>query len=739
MSGQRFGEILVRDGLLGAEALLLALEAQKGELPKKRRLGQILREQGVIADQAIAQVLSQQYGFPLVDPLTATVDPTLLARLEDRTALRLLALPLQAVADQVVRVAMADPLNITTRRDLEFALGAAVEIAVAPEDRLREAIEKHYTLDRQLASYLAAIPADSGARSALTGILEVDRGASEDRLREGGGRPYVDLVNLLLADASEQRASDIHIEPQEGGVRVRYRVDGVLREVLRLPRWVEAGILSRVKIIASLDIAEKRKAQDGRVRVNISGSPLDLRVSVVPSQFGETAVLRLLDPRIVEADLSALGFQSYAFQTYYRLISRPQGLVLITGPTGSGKSTTLYATINRLRSEQTSICTIEDPIEFTIDGLTQMAVDEKRGMTFAHCIRAMLRQDPNVLIIGEVRDKETAHAACQAALTGHLVLATLHTNDTVSAIGRMRDLEVPSYLLGATLTGIVAQRLVRRLCPTCRLPAQPRDLDWNRLSIPPQEFTGTPHRVGPGCSPCRHVGYKGRVGVYEILNIDETLRDLVYQGADEGRLRDAARETGARTLLEDGLLKMWEGVTSVEELARVLPGGGWVSAPAPTPPASIEPDSDDLPEISTVELLPSEPRPVAEDADLILVVDDAAEIRELVKFTLQSSGYRVITANDGLEALEAVKRHTVSLVVLDVMMPGMTGFEVCQHLKQDLTTAFLPVLILSARGDQAHIKSGFRAGADDYLPKPFDPEELELRVAALLRRAYRGA
>ncbi|MCK6528788.1 type II/IV secretion system protein [Myxococcota bacterium] len=772
MAGQLFGEILKGEGLIDDSALARALERQASERPR-RRLGELLVLERAVRDDAIALGLSRQYGFPLVDPVTAPVDPEVLSHIDADQARRLGALPLYSVADQVVRVAAADPLDLGMRRDLEFALGRALEVAVAPASRIEEAIQKHFNLERQLAAILSEVRPQGVADRPGPGLrtLDVDSATVDGALREGAARPFTDLLNFLLADAHFQRASDIHVEPHEHAVRVRYRVDGVLREVVRLPRWVDAGLVSRTKVVAGLDIAERRRAQDGRVRVLVGGREIDLRISVMPSQFGETVVIRLLDPTIVEADLGALGLQPYVYQTYYRLVSRPQGLVLITGPTGSGKSTTLYATINRLRSEQTSIVTIEDPIEYTISGITQVGVDEKRGMTFAQCIRAMLRQDPNVLIIGEIRDRDTAQAACQAALTGHLVFATLHTNDTVASVTRLLDLDVPPYLLGATLTGIVAQRLVRRLCRACRLPAAPGDLDWGRLGLAPMDLGGQPHRVGPGCHECRYTGFQGRTGIYEILPFGDAMRDLVHQKADERRMREHALSAGMRTLLDDGLTKVREGITSIEEVARVapspapvtLPAGTGVEArasatgafralprpePSPAPAGAATPaepvetrlDTSELPVLSMADISPlGEPRQVPDDAETLLVVDDAEEILELVRFTLESAGFRVLTARDGPEALEVVKRHPVSLVVLDVMMPGMSGFEVCRALKQDVKTAFLPVLMLSARGDQAHIKSGFRAGADDYLPKPFDPEELELRVRALLRRTFAAA
>ncbi len=801
MTTPLLGKILLDNGYITADNLKVALSQQEADGGK---LGQILLEIEAIDEETLALGLAQQVGFDLVDPVNSAVDPELLSGFSRDVAIRLQTLPLVHTGPHTVTVAMANPFDLEARRELEFVLGKGIQPLVCRAQALRDAIGKHYGLEKELAAILQSVKPEE--EIAASHILDIDLEEIEKRLRVGGARPYIDLLNFLLGNAHNSRASDIHVEPLEHGVQVRYRIDGVLRSAMKLPKWVESGLVSRIKVVGNMDLSIHHLPQDGKVRAHIGGRDQDLRISTIPSQFGETCVLRILDPDILQLDLGDLGLGGTQLNTFYRLISQPQGMVLITGPTGSGKSTSLYATIRRMQTEQTKIVTVEDPVEYTLGGVTQVQVDDRRGMTFANSIRSLLRQDPNVLVIGEIRDEETASTAFQAALTGHLVFSTLHTVDTISTITRLRDLGLPLYLTGSSLLGVVAQRLVRRLCPQCKVEAAPDPSQWRALEMDPVPLA-TSFRPGPGCKHCLYTGYRGRVGIFELLRIDESLRNLILAGADETAIRRAAIDGGLDVLLDAGLAKVEEGVTSLEEMVRhvrsaIIPtraqarhGSAGLKQATSTPPAQeastppppepaaadpapVEPAPDDesvsLPdplEIVTsqplgdavdtlpgeaVELLsgefppavPTDPDPdpvdVPEDGpETILVVDDSQEILDLVRYTLEGVGFRVLTAMDGQEALDTIERHRVNdpvhLVVLDVMMPGMSGFEVCEHLKKDIATAFLPVLILSARGDQAHIKSGFKAGADDYLPKPFDPEELELRIRALLRRAYRDA
>ncbi len=755
MTTPLLGKVLVDAGFVEAEQLDKALEIQRN---KGDRLGQILMDIGALSEDTLAVGLAQQVGFELINPVKSRVEPDLLSVVSRQKAQKWGVLPLYHTGPQVVRVAMTNPFDLDARRDLEFLLGAAIEPVVCNSNQLQEAIATHYGFERELTQMLESVkPTD---KVEVSSVMDIDLQTIEERLRKGGARPYIDLLNFLLANAHKSRASDIHLDPMEDCLKVRYRIDGVLRSAMQLPKWVEPGLISRVKVVGRMDLSIHHKPLEGKIRATIAGREKDLRIATMPSQFGERCVMRILDPSILEFALSDLGLAPGQLQTYYQLISQPQGIILVTGPTGSGKSTTLYATLNRVRSEQTSIVSIEDPVEYTMPAITQVQVDEKRGMTYSAATRSLLRQDPNVLVIGEIRDKDTAQAAFQAALTGHLVFSTLHTSDTVATITRLRDLGVPLYLIGSTLLGIVAQRLVRRLCPYCRKPGQPSEEAWEPLSTKPMPMPDA-YVTGDGCRECLYTGYLGRIGVYEMLRVDDSMRRLIISGGDETSLRRAAEDSGLRTLVDHGVEKVVAGVTTLPELARHIRSPlGAVHKPVvaqlpldkTTPAVMPPPEPEPLPHDEPLAAPPQPDAGAAEEIttpspepghETVLVVDDSEEILDLVRYGLEGAGFRVLVAHDGEEALATIEKHLVNdpvhLVVLDVMMPGLSGFEVCEQLKQDIATAFLPVLILSARGDQAHVKDGFRAGADDYLPKPFDPEELELRIRALLRRAYGGA
>jgi type IV pilus assembly protein PilB len=853
---KRLGEILVAEGRVAPAALneALALQARDGN----KLLGAILVDMGAVTDEQVARGIATQHGLPYVDPTRATVDPALVWKVPRELAERHCLVPLDRREDGKVGVAMADPGDPDARRDAEVLLRATIAPHAASATAIRQAIHRHYGLGADAQRLLAK--ADTSVKGVARGAhvtLELDADLINSQLRSGGQQPYIDLLNFLLLNAIERRASDIHLEPDSEGVRVRFRIDGLLRETLRLPRWAEGPLVSRIKVVGELDVASHRRAQDGKVTATLAGRRIDLRVAVLPTQFGEKVVIRLLDPAMLDTDLGTMGWQPRQLSTFYRMVSQPQGLVVVVGPTGSGKSTTLYGALNRLRAEHTSIVSVEDPIEYTIDGVSQVQVDEKGGMTFANAVRSILRQDPNVIVIGEIRDGATAAAAVEAATTGHLVLSTLHTTNAIGSITRLLDLGVPPYLLGSALLGAVAQRLVRRVCAECSHPADAQDEDWDRLGVAPHALGTRVRRAGPGCPKCQYTGYSGRIGVFEVLHATDPIRGLVFDRGTEQAFWTVAREEGLTTLLDDALYKVRQGTTTMEEVGRVVPVDPWrvevranaaslpgwavqtgavLRASSRPPSAAIAPtaqpgplvrraadggapdhdwerhsaefflaaepaplvpaEGDRAPASAPAEAAPASAAPAAEVAQptapstgatdhaeaadagepatvvppapveaapqpqplaatpapptvaaaitaepsrpaTVLVVDDAEEIRQLVGITLEDS-YTVRFARDGVEALEAVEESPPDLIVLDVMMPRLSGYDVCIKLKERKETERIPVLMLSARGERSHITKGFYAGADDYLPKPFDPEELELRIRALLRRAGRA-
>ncbi|MCK6507500.1 Flp pilus assembly complex ATPase component TadA [Myxococcota bacterium] len=768
---RRLGNILVARGQLGPGELEAALRLQR-EQRRADKLGPLLVELGMCDDVDVAQAIAQQTGLPYVDPVAEPIEAGLVWRLPREMAELHRAVPLHRVHSgdgpvpkgAPVRVAMADPRNMAALSEFQFILGAPIQVCVAAPSRISLAVHRHYDLEPMARRLLDSVPEQLRTPPPPRAQRELGRvGGPRLPGAEDEGQAFIQLLDFIFAQAIQRGASDVHFSPTPDGLRVRYRIDGMLRDVLQLPSWATAALTSRIKVVAGLSVYEHRRPQDGSLAVVHEDRQIDLRISTMPGQFGETTVVRLLDPRMLQVDLGSLGWDRKALARWYRLVSQNQGLVLVVGPTGSGKSTTLYATINRLRSEATHIVTLEDPVEYRVPGISQIQVHAQIGMTFAAGIRSLLRQDPDIMVVGEIRDPESAEAAVEAANTGHLVLSTVHTGHAVDAITRMIDLGVAPFLLGSALLGVVAQRLVRRVCPECSVLAPPVEEDWLRVGIAPVDLGDQVRRVGDGCPACEYVGYKGRVGVFEVMRVDEELRDALHERATDRQLWAIARKAGLRTLLEDALDKVAAGQTTLEELARVVPPDRWERRaiqstgwrlsgteadeppgppPARTTPPAVQAEEDtlhdaaadagaDRGEEDTADAV-SEPhaRPT------VLVVDDHEEILQLVGISLEDH-YAVRFARDGEEALAAVAALRPDALILDVMMPKLSGYEVCERLKGDPATAALPVLILSARGDTAHVKQGFHSGADDYLPKPFDPEELELRVRALLRRSGR--
>jgi type IV pilus assembly protein PilB len=471
-----------------------------------------------------------------------------------------------AVEEDHFRVAMMDPLNLAAIQDIQFASSQRLIVNVASASDIEWAIDHHFRLEVSIDNLVR----DMGTPTRIE-VLERDDTQDDvtDRRTQGQAAPIIRIVNEIISSALDCSASDIHIEPRKTSLVVRNRVDGHLRVTSQLPKWVQGAVTSRIKIMAHLDITEKRRPQDGRVAVRVGRNNVDLRVSALPSSFGEKIVIRLLRSDTGPVTIGGLGFDERTGDRFRALVARPQGILLVTGPTGSGKSTTLYAALSHINSEDRNITTIEDPVEYELDGITQVGIDEKAGRTFSTVLRSLLRQDPDVIMVGEMRDAETATIAMQAALTGHLVLSTLHTNNTTATLTRLRDLGIPSYLVASTINGIIAQRLVRVICETCRASASPSDTELARIGLV-GVGAGQMFYRGKGCGDCGGTGYKGRTAIYEILTMSPKLRDLVAADAPEAALRQLALSEGMSTLALSGLEKVSSGVTTVEEVIRVI-------------------------------------------------------------------------------------------------------------------------------------------------------------------------
>ena len=555
---RRLGEVLVASGHLSAERLDVVLAEQVEDGTPRRRLGRILVDEGVLDEHALAEALGELLGLPVVDLGREAVEPDV-ARLLPRAVAERAQIVLLAVTGRTVRVAAADPTNVVALDDVRLHTGAhEVHVVVATETQVRDKLRRLWALsDESLDITAMADDAEDADEPALD--ERALRSAVDDA-------PTVRLVNAMLAEAVRQGASDLHVEPQRDGLRIRHRVDGVLRDVMLLPKGAAAAVVSRLKIVSGLDIAERRLPQDGRARIAVDGTAVDARVSTLPGLHGEKVVLRLFATDSAVQPLTTLGLTPGQLAVVERVVAASQGLVLITGPTGSGKTRTLYACLARALTPEVNVVTLEDPIELQLPGVTQVAVHPRGGMTFARGLRAVLRQDPDVVMVGEVRDSETAELALQASLTGHLVLTTLHTNDAPGAVTRLVDIGVESYLVASSLSLVIAQRLVRRPCAACAAPYEPADAVLAGLGLSRESLVGASPRRGEGCPACAGSGYRGRLGVFEVLEVSPAIRRAI--GSGEEALADAAAAAGLERLRDHALAVAARGETTYEEVLR---------------------------------------------------------------------------------------------------------------------------------------------------------------------------
>jgi len=536
----------------------LALQRQKGGL-----LGEILVGMGVVSRQKLLLALGKQAGMEVVDLSRMELAHEVVAAVDPSTATVYRLVPIRREGD-VLTVALADPLNAAVLDDLRFLLGCEVRGAVAPEEQVDKAIQRFYA--EGFESARKAVREEAGKPGPVS--VDLSKVDLTDKEAMAKSPPIVKLLNYILFQAIRDRASDIHLEPFEKEFKVRYRLDGVLYDLEAPQKALAEALISRVKVMADLDIAETRVPQDGRIELSIGGRPVDIRVSTLPTMFGESCVLRVLDRTNVSLDLTRLGLRERELKVVRALMKKPHGIVLVTGPTGSGKTTTLYSVLQEANDVAVKIITTEDPVEYDLDGIVQVQINEEIGLTYASCLRSILRQDPDVILVGEIRDLETAQIAVEASLTGHLVFSTLHTNDAPSAVTRMVDIGVEPFLLAATLEAVVAQRLVRRICPGCRVAYDPPPDVLRELQLAEDELQGKRFSLGKGCAECHHTGYRGRQALYEIMPLTERLRQLMLSGSSVDQLRTVAREEGMSTLRESGLFALFDGITTVEEVIR---------------------------------------------------------------------------------------------------------------------------------------------------------------------------
>ena len=774
----RFDALLRQAGLLTAEQLRHAqAEAQQRGVS----LWDLVVREKRVSEEALADAFARHVSVPRVRIASATVEPEAVKAVAHKLARKHLCLPLK-IEGKVLVLAMANPLAYDALQDIEFASGLRARRVVATSTEITDGIEAHYAPDDRLHGFLANVSETTGFRMRRADLEEVPATGSETA---AGAEltPVVKMCNVIVEQALKSQASDIHIEPGLNDVQVRLRIDGVLTDLAQVPKWLHSPVVSRLKILARLDIAERRLPQDGRIKVQYRGEWRDIRVSTLPTHFGEKIVMRLLGSAAVPG-FTSLGFSDAQASILESALSQPQGMILVTGPTGSGKTTTLYSMICRRRSPEVNIITVEDPIEYQLEGINQMQANLKTGLTFANALRAILRQDPDVVLVGEIRDAETAEIAFQASMTGHLVLSTLHTNSAVATIARLLDLGVDPFLIASSLTLVIAQRLARRLCSGCREVHPAPDAPLAKLHLDPRE--AIVYR-GRGCQTCRQTGYAGRLGLYEILRITPVLKELIQRRAGEGEMRKAALQAGMRPLVDDALAKVLQGLTSPEEVVRVVQieeeadvarcpkCGTAIDSNFATCPYCLYPlervcescgqqlkldwlacpycrasTRRAVPATAAVAgVTPMTPAragaPCAVPAGRaavkkprVLVVDDDEDMRKIIRLALTKLPVPVDVeaAADGLEALDAVQRARPDLVIADLMMPGMDGFALCQKLREDIATTFVPIMMLTANADETARTRGYLVGTDDYVTKPFSIPDLNARVMRLLRRTY---
>jgi type IV pilus assembly protein PilB len=780
--------IMAKAGLVSADDLQNSAEHAERS---GKRLWETLLEDGAITEDELAETLARFLRLPCVRLASTAPSPDMHGRIPEELALKHTCVAVRwedtpgvavnpaasaAPKKPTLLVAMADPTDLGALQAIEFSTGAKIRPAVSTRTEIVDAVGRSYSPEQWLRRFLANIPTAEG----YVQVESIDQELEEKTAGKAKLASAVKLVNLILQRGIQAGASDLHIEPSVNELRVRLRRDGMLTDLMQLPKWLLESVVSRLKILAKLNIAERRRPQDGGLRVMVGSREVDLRLSTMPTCYGEKVVLRVLTSGDKLPSLEALGMSGAELDMLRRAAAQPQGMVLVTGPTGSGKTTSLYSLLAEKRDTSKNIVTVEDPVEIHLPRANQIQVNNAAGLTFASALRSILRQDPDVILVGEIRDAETAEIAFHSAMTGHLVFSTLHTNNTVATISRLLDLNVDPFLVSSALNLIVAQRLARRICERCKEAYTPPIEIRQRLGL---ENAAFPFYHGRGCDVCQQTGYAGRVGLYEFLPITPALRRLISSKAGESELRRAAANAGVSTLLQQAMARVKEGVTTLDEVLRVVQLQEDEAAFCPKCAGAIHPDfsvcpfcfyefrhvcagcrqelradwkacpycnipvgsraAESVP--ATFQALPEPeppapppPRLSATKRPYILVVDDDPINRRVAVGALEKlDGHpEVGQASDGFQALASIERRCPDAILLDISMPGMSGFEVCEKLRANVQTAFIPILMLTANVDEDSRSKGFMVGTDDYMGKPVSVPELHARVKRLMRRTY---
>lgn len=719
---KKIGELLIQAGLIDQEMLENALAEQKS---KKKKLGQILIDMGVTDDEQIAKALASQLKIPYVRLSEIQIPKEVISMVPQDMAESYLLIPVKVIEKQLV-VAMSNPLDFYVLDDLRFITQMNIFVTIAPQGDIISAINKFYprrSIDRNF-----------GFTDDIEVVGHVDEKERnvQDLINLTEQPPVVRFTNNILADAIKLKASDIHIEPQKESVIIRYRIDGIMREIMQIDKQVHLSLVSRIKILANMDISIRRKPQDGKAQVRLEDSRYDLRVSTIPASYGEKVTIRILNPDAGGVSIELIGFSEKDLKHFEEVIARPQGIILITGPTGSGKSSTLYTVLKKLNSPRVNIVTVEDPVEFDIAGINQVQINPRAGVTFADGLRSILRQDPDIVMVGEIRDSETAKIAFQAAQTGHLVFSTLHTNDAPSAVTRLLDMGVDSFVMADSLLAVVGQRLVRKICPKCKTSDALTPQIFEQLAPIIKPDRTKKFWKGAGCESCQYSGYSGRLGLFELLMMTPSIKEILTKDISAVAIKKIAEREGYTTLSMDGINKALQGLTSIDEVFRVAP------------PEYDDYSQDSLDKaiqnrLSTESTLvePGTQSPLSSiRPEKILIVDDNPVVIKILKNIMESKNYLTVTATSGIDALKIAYQEKPDLIITDYIMPEMDGMALILKLKSQLATRFIPVIMLTSKDEVESEVEVLSAGADDYLTKPVNPKKLIARVNRQLKKTF---
>jgi type IV pilus assembly protein PilB len=725
---KKLGELLLQANLIDQKTLENALEIQKTQ---KKKIGQILIDMGVTDDEKIAKALASQLKIPFLRLNDIDIPKDVIDLIPHDMAENYLLLPIKVVKKQLI-IVMANPLEFYALDDLRFITQMDIFTTIAPQSDILFAIQKFYpkrNLENALKSDMGIID-----NFEIIGHVKEKEHNVQDLLNLTKLPPVVRFTNTVLADAIKMKASDIHIEPQKDNVVIRYRIDGIMREIMQIDKQIHLSLVSRIKIISNMDISIRRKPQDGRAQVKMADTRYDLRISTLPASYGEKVTIRILNPSAAGLEIAQLGFSENDLRHFMEAIVRPQGIILVTGPTGSGKSSTLYTALKHLNSSRVNIVTVEDPVEFDIPGINQVQINPKAGITFADGLRSILRQDPDIVMVGEIRDGETAKIAFQAAQTGHLVLSTLHTNDSPSAISRLLDMGVDSFVIADSLIAVIGQRLVRGICTKCKIPDPMTPQVFEQLESIIKPDRTKKFWKGSGCELCQYSGYTGRLGIFEILLITPAIREILSRNISAVAIKKAAEKDGFMALSMDGISKAFMGLTTIEEVFRVAPPE-YDDAAQEYLDKAVESQEP----VSTYEKGQSQ-QPDSHSSiasihpEKILVVDDNPVILKILKNILESQNYLTVSAHNGNDALKIAVQEKPDLIITDYLMPEMDGMELITKLKSQLTTRFIPIIMLTSKDEVDAEVAVINAGADDYLTKPVNPKRLVARINRILNR-----